>query len=309
MPHQTGKRSQIAKAIGFAAAAMLVVAVPSHAQSAGSSDSTANAPSTAQRDNSAAGAMSPGNQHDTSRQNSANSVNNADTFGPNSSGSSGNMSSSDSSGASMNNMNFTTGSVNAKDRNLIRELAAANMAEINTAKIAQSKTSNDQVRSFAQQMIDDHTQVGAQLQQLAQAKNVSLPTSPNAKQRAEAKKLQALSGEKFDNQYLSIAGVSDHKKAEQLVKRISAQAKDSELKTFASNLEPSFAKHLDLAQQTAGMKAGQTSSGSSTSNNPSSGMSNSNSTNNATGSLSDTPAMKSTTGTTKNTSGTAGGSN
>jgi putative membrane protein len=160
-----------------------------------------------------------------------------------------------------NNAAAKQAGVSTADRNLMRELAMANLAEIETAKLAQSKTSNEQVRSFAQRMIDDHTKAMEQLQQLAQAKGVQLPTSPDAKHQAMMKKLSALSGDGFDKQYLSQAGVADHQKAHQLVARVSSRAQDPDLKALGSQLLPTIDQHLQLAQQASSGKAGNQSAG------------------------------------------------
>ena len=220
-----------------------------------------------------------GNSSDTmqNRQDQSGSMNQgnqsgARTSGSGTAGTSGNSATDNNASSNSNAANSNTAtsgitasnSVSASDRRLMRELAYANLAEIDTAKIAQSKTSNDQVRTFAQHMVEDHTKALDQLQQLAQAKGVQLPTAADAKHQAQAKKLSALSGDAFDKQYLAQAGVGDHREAQRLVSRISTQAKDADLKTLANNLLPGIEQHLQMAEQMHGGKAaGQTSSGAS----------------------------------------------
>jgi putative membrane protein len=151
--------------------------------------------------------------------------------------------------ASTSTQTFTQGKLGASDRQLVRQLAYANLAEIEAGRMAQSKSTNDQVRSFAQQMIDDHTRALQQLQQLADAKGITLPTKPNEKHRAQAARLNKLSGDAFDRQYLANAGLSDHRKTHALVSRVQSTAKNSELKQLAANLLPNIDQHLRLAQQ------------------------------------------------------------
>ena len=141
---------------------------------------------------------------------------------------------------------------------MMKDLAQANMAEIEAAKLAQQKSSNDQVKTFAQKMIDDHTKANDQLQQLAQSKNVTLPTALDSRHRAELKNLSALSGTSFDKKYMSQGGVTDHGKTHALLTRIQKNAKDADLKTLASNMLPTVDEHWQTAKQMSGKASSAT---------------------------------------------------
>jgi putative membrane protein len=144
----------------------------------------------------------------------------------------------------------STASVNKADQMMMRDLAYANLAEIEAAKIAQSKSQNEEVKSFAQKMIDDHTKAQQDLQQLAQSKNVTLPTTPDSRHQSATKKLNALSEPNFDRQYLAQGGLSDHKATHSLLQRIQTQASDADLKQLASRILPTVDQHLEMAQKT-----------------------------------------------------------
>jgi putative membrane protein len=148
------------------------------------------------------------------------------------------------------------GSVSKTDRDLMREIAYANLDEIEAGKLAQSKSKNDQVKSFAQKMIDDHTKAMGELQQLAQAKGVTLPTEPDVKHKAMMKKLSALSDAEFDRMYVAQGGVTDHRNTHRLLQRVQARAKDPDLKALAAKTIPTVDQHLTLAQDLSGGKPG-----------------------------------------------------
>src|SRR5437868_5338811 len=57
-------------------------------------------------------------------------------------------------------------SLSKGDQKALVGMAQANMAEVAAGKLAQSKSQNDQVKSFAQQMIDDHTKALTEVQQV-----------------------------------------------------------------------------------------------------------------------------------------------
>ncbi|HYC41576.1 MAG TPA: DUF4142 domain-containing protein [Noviherbaspirillum sp.] len=160
------------------------------------------------------------------------------------SGSSGASASKDAGGKSLSK----------SDQNIMREMAMSNLAEIETGKIALSQSKNDQVRNFAQKMIDDHQQSQKELEQLAQAKGVTLPTEPDKKHQAAAKKLSALEGDKFDKQYMKQGGLSDHRNTHRLLQRAQTRATDPDLKALAAKMEPIVSQHLTMAQDVSGGK-------------------------------------------------------
>ena len=150
------------------------------------------------------------------------------------------------------------------DQKMLTDLAMANMAEIETAKLALQKTQSDRVKSFAQQMVDDHTKGLEEVRKVAAARSLTLPTELDAKHKAMAAKLEKLSGDKFDRSYMEQAGVQAHKEAHQLVTKAEASAKDSELKALATRLQPTIHQHLNNAEQlNAAIKGGSPTMGSS----------------------------------------------
>ena len=146
------------------------------------------------------------------------------------------------------------GALSKADQKILMDMAQANLAEIEAAKLAQSKSQNDQVKTFAQQMIDDHTKAQADVQQLASAKGVTLPTEPDKKHKAMADKLGAMSGDAFDKAYMAQAGVSDHKKVHSMLASAEKKAKDPDVKALVARIAPTVDQHLKAAQQMGSAK-------------------------------------------------------
>lgn len=153
----------------------------------------------------------------------------------------------------------TKGSLSKADEKILAAMAQANIAEIEAGKLAQSKSQNDQVKSFAQQMIDDHTKALNDVQAVAQQKGVTLPTEPDARHKAMATKLQAMSGEAFDKAYIANAGVADHKKVYSMLISDEKRAKDPDVKAAAAKMAPVVEQHLKSAKQLSTAKSGTTS--------------------------------------------------
>jgi predicted outer membrane protein len=145
------------------------------------------------------------------------------------------------------------------DRKAMMDMAVANMAEVETGKLALSKSQNAEVKTFAQQMIDDHGKALSELQTLAQQKGVTLPTELDAKHKSMAAKLEKLSGDAFDKEYMKQAGVNDHKATHAKLQKISKSAKDADVKAAATKTIPTVEQHLKAAQQMSSAKSGTTS--------------------------------------------------
>lgn len=230
MSHRAFKRSKLSTLLGLATAALLMTTASVHSQTAAETskaDTQSGKVSSAQ----------------------ANTQGGASGSGAQGSGATGNGDATASSGSSP-----ASGKVSKSDRDMMQKITQANLAEIETAKLAQEKSKNDDVRSFAQKMIDDHTKAQRELEKIAQSKGVSLPSKPDAKHQAAAKKLSALSEPEFNKQYMAQAGLSDHRNAQRLLERASKQAGDADLKQYAAKTVKDVNHHLNMAKE---MKVGQ----------------------------------------------------
>ncbi len=142
----------------------------------------------------------------------------------------------------------TTQKLAGADKNFLENAAQAGHAEIEGSKLAETKSTNPDVKAFAAQMIKDHTKVGAELDALAATKGYTPPTGPSIVQTAKIKTLGALSGTHFDKMYASQIGVSAHEDAVKLFKENASKAKDPDIKAFAAKNAPALEHHLEMAR-------------------------------------------------------------
>ena len=75
------------------------------------------------------------------------------------------------------------------DSQYIVDIASINLAEIELGKLAQTKSTNPEVKKFGKTMVDDHTKLASEVSALAKAKNFTLPTSLTEEGQEEYKKL------------------------------------------------------------------------------------------------------------------------
>src|SRR5437764_5351636 len=111
------------------------------------------------------------------------------------------------------------------DAAAMKQLAQANLNEIEGGKAAASKAQSPDVKQFAQKMVDDHTQMLNDLKSLAQQKSVSLPQSASIKDMAQMKLMERSSGAEFDKKYMDEM-VKDHQKDAKDVQDLVGKAKD-----------------------------------------------------------------------------------
>jgi predicted outer membrane protein len=248
--------------LAVSAVAAMFSAVGVHAQtSTGSSPSQTGTSST--NPNQAGKTTKEGtmdNTNSTGMENRGNQATKADkSMGTSSSGmsSSGQSSASGATGASGAAGATASGAKLSKgDEGILKDMAMANMAEIEGGKLAQSKGQSAEVKAFGQQMIDDHSANLKEVQALAQARGVTLPTEPDSKHKAMAAKLEKMSGADFDKAYMKQAGVQDHKTVHSKLMAASKKAKDSEVKALVDKTEPVVAQHLKSAEQMPAAKPG-----------------------------------------------------
>ena len=130
----------------------------------------------------------------------------------------------------------------------------ANQIDINHAKLALKKTSNPQVKEFANQMISDHTSLQKSVNDLAKKLGVTpedSPTSKQLKQQAtdETKKLTSLRGNAFDKEYASHEVAYHQAVIEAAKTSLIPNAKNAELKSAVEGAAPLLQGHLEDAQQ------------------------------------------------------------
>ena len=136
----------------------------------------------------------------------------------------------------------------SSDTKFAMEAAMGGMAEVEMGRVAAQKGASDEVRQFGQRMVDDHSKANQDLMQVASAKGLTLPTALDAKHQADVQKLSALSGDKFDKEYVGMM-VKDHKEDVAEFQKESTGGADADIKSFAARTLPVIQDHLQMIQR------------------------------------------------------------
>ncbi|HKT99724.1 MAG TPA: DUF4142 domain-containing protein [Paraburkholderia sp.] len=132
-------------------------------------------------------------------------------------------------------------------------VVAANQADIDAGKLAESKTHTKDVKAFAERMVTDHTSVNKAAVSLVQKLGVTPeanPTSDSLKQGGEANiaKLESLQGAQFDRAYIDHEVTYHEQVIDALDKTLIPSAKNAELKALLVKVRPAFVAHLEHAK-------------------------------------------------------------
>lgn len=120
--------------------------------------------------------------------------------------------------------------------------ASSNMLEIETSRLALEKSSSDEVKAFAQHMIDDHGKAAEDMNAAAQSDSISPAPGLQPAHQSKLDELSGLEGEAFDQAYIA-AQVAAHDEAVALFEGFSTSGADSALKVFAANTLPTLQQH------------------------------------------------------------------
>jgi putative membrane protein len=138
-----------------------------------------------------------------------------------------------------------------KDALFVRKAAVGGLAEVKSAELAKNKASSGEVKSFAEQMVKDHTKANQELEALAKQKGFTIPNALDNEHRAKIDELSGLSGEAFDKAYLKQQRMG-HEKMLRLMQDEATNGKDPDLKSFAAKTEKVVSEHHARIQKISG---------------------------------------------------------
>lgn len=137
--------------------------------------------------------------------------------------------------------------LSAQDTTFVNTIAQANTEEINAAQLAETQSSNPRVKSYAEQMVSDHTAANQKLASIAQSKGVTPSMTPDDAHTQMMSQLQGEHGHMFDRAYIS-GQISDHQAVIQALQNEEQSGTDPDLKNFAMTTLPVIQHHLKMAE-------------------------------------------------------------
>jgi putative membrane protein len=129
----------------------------------------------------------------------------------------------------------------------------ANTVDVDAGKLAAEKSSNKEVKAFAETMIRDHNAVNAKATALAKKLGVTPEESATSKSlKADGDKmmtkLKGMSGAEFDKAYVDNEVAYHDAVIGVVTKTLIPNTKNAELKSLLESAGPIFTSHLDHAK-------------------------------------------------------------
>ena len=116
------------------------------------------------------------------------------------------------------------------------------LSEVAMARIAMQRASSDEVKLFAQRMINDHSKATNELINLATSRAMPLPMALDLGDRAAEAVLSGKSGDDFDKGYIH-QQLAAHMGAVALFEAESMRGQDPQLKAWAAKMLPALKDH------------------------------------------------------------------
>ena len=141
----------------------------------------------------------------------------------------------------------------ANDPEFMMSAAHSDQNEIQLSKMALAKDVTSTTKTYANEMIADHTKSTAALKPIAAKAGVTLPTDMDADHKAMAPAMEKLSGQAFEAKYLQQM-IADHQKTANTLKAHQTMTKNTALQGWITTTLPVVEKHLTMANKDGSMK-------------------------------------------------------
>ncbi|ESZ05771.1 DUF4142 domain-containing protein [Mesorhizobium sp. L48C026A00] len=136
-----------------------------------------------------------------------------------------------------------------KAQDFVTKAAVGGMFEVDSSKVAQGKVSAQNVKDFAQKMIDDHGAANAKLESIAGEQKLQIPADLDAPHRTDLQKLQD-GNAPLDQAYVETQR-SAHADAVSLFEEYAKDGDNAPLKAFAHETLPTLKMHREMIEKIA----------------------------------------------------------
>lgn len=135
----------------------------------------------------------------------------------------------------------------SQDSSFVDDASAAGVGEIQAGQLAQEKGVAQDVKTFADMMVKDHTAANDKLKAIAQSKKMEVSADPAVMDKIKTMILDLRTAKSFDQAYANNQ-VKAHEAAVKLFQDEATNGKDADLKAFATATLPKLEEHLSHAK-------------------------------------------------------------
>ena len=139
-------------------------------------------------------------------------------------------------------------SVTPAEQDFMMKTTQTDLAETQMARIALQKSTNNDVKDYANMILSDHTDALEDLTELMKNKNVPQPNTMDVEIQRDISRMSDLTGPDFDREFMNMM-VTDHQNALEMFRDQEAIAQNPDVKDYVEDLIPKLEMHLDKARR------------------------------------------------------------
>ena len=136
--------------------------------------------------------------------------------------------------------------IKSADKDFVQGAAITNMAEVEMGRLALQRSTDDNVKKFAQMMIDDHTTALNSLRAVASRHSIDMPTQVDENHHEKAAELGKKQGLEFDRDYADMMVEGHQSVVDKLESRVD---KDTLAAWKAKNIDPATGKLIEAKSE------------------------------------------------------------
>ncbi len=147
----------------------------------------------------------------------------------------------------------TSSPLSAADQQLLLQVAAGGQRQLAISQAVIDKVTDPQVKLLAASEIEEQTGIAAKLQEIATAKNFTLPSAPPDSVQQLVSGASSLSGDEINNFYLTQGGINGHVLLQKTMTKVNTTAKDVTLRKLSLATLPVIKVHLAVSREVKSM--------------------------------------------------------
>jgi putative membrane protein len=136
-----------------------------------------------------------------------------------------------------------------KDAEKVVDAYELSIYEVRLTDSMQKHLIQDEVKTVARQIIDDHMSMANQIKSLASKKVITLPDALSQDRLDKINNMLSKKNSNYDKEYIDQL-IEDHKKAINIYEEAAKDSKDADIQSWFSSELPQLRKHLDMLTAT-----------------------------------------------------------
>ena len=132
------------------------------------------------------------------------------------------------------------------DVNFVNQISSGNMMEVKLSKLAEQKSTSEDIKKFARRLESDHSKTIKQLEDIAVKNNISVNSGMPPEYTKRVDDLNTQIGASFDKEYIKIM-INDHKNDIKKFEDASLKVNNANLKSWINKTLPELKNHLKSA--------------------------------------------------------------